>query len=345
MTERLNSPDPKTRASAFRELKERSKTDRSKKEFSAAILGALKNKDESIRLFAVQTVGNIGPDAAGTIPLLNQALKENREPLASSAQAALVKIGSASVPVLIEDLKDKNDPVNHRASEALIQMSSFSVLALMQMWKEEESHEDSAAGETLGKIAVMEPQKIVPYLQDEDSRFVGSVSDFLVAVGSPSVASLIDVLTDPLLRSHAGAAAVQTLSKIGTPAVPALVGTLKSSDAVTRSYSATALGNMGPSAADAVPVLVQNAVSSDQDRDESSALVKIGSASVPALIQILKGTDKEAKLRAINILAQLGPRAHEAMPEVNAILNDSDPRLRGAAEQTMKRIKRKAGKR
>ena len=96
---------------------------------------------------------------------------------------------------------------------------------------------------------------------------------------------------------------------------------------VVRRASATALGQIGPAAAEAVPALIK--VLGDAERvvrgRAAEALGKIGPAAaeaVPALIKVLG--DAECRPDAAEALGKIGPAAAEAVPALIKALGDAE---------------------
>jgi hypothetical protein len=91
--------------------------------------------------------------------------------------------------------------------------------------------------------------------------------------------------------------------------IPALIDALKDSDAQVR-YSA------------------------------ASALADIGKPAVPALLDILKGKDQPADLRAnvAYILGQMGSIGQEAVPVLTKLLKDDDAEIRRRAAYALQRF-------
>jgi HEAT repeat protein len=83
-------------------------------------------------------------------------------------------------------------------------------------------------------------------------------------------------------------AAAVALSRIGEPAVPALVEALKSPDPNIRQQAADTLARIGPAAANAVP----------------------------ALTGLLEDPDPRVKKSAVRALGQIGPAAATAVPSL-----------------------------
>ncbi len=65
------------------------------------------------------------------------------------------------------------------------------------------------------------------------------------------------------------------------------------------------------------------------------------SASVPELQRVLASADPTARLQALHSLAQLGPRAADAIPRVTSLLDDPGPQYRAAAARALGQIVRR----
>ncbi len=111
-----------------------------------------------------------------------------------------------------------------------------------------------------------------------------------------------------------------------------------------RSLSAQALGNMGPGAKPALPVLTE-AMADDRSfarRDAALALWQIdrqASRAVPVLRDCLR--DRRSayqRQQAAAALAEIGPEAKDAVPELIDAFHDRDRALRKQAGDALKKI-------
>lgn len=140
----------------------------------------------------------------------------------------------------------------------------------------------------------------------------------------------------------------------GKAAVPALKAALKSDAAELRVAAATALHAIGPGAADALWVLMdnfQNDTVAEPRHEAGSALLSIGAVDekqIPVLCGILKKhADAEVRMFAGLILSKWGgspsPHATDAIPDLIEALRDTDAGIRGASLLALSSFGARAG--
>jgi HEAT repeat protein len=131
------------------------------------------------------------------------------------------------------------------------------------------------------------------------------------------------------------------LSKIGAPALPALIAALEDESAPRRAGVARALGEMGPTAASAAPALVKNVGHWDETvrRETADALGQIGAPAVAPLIAALTATDEKARQGAATALGQVGKPASDAAKPLTALLaKETSVPVRAAALVALSRV-------
>jgi hypothetical protein len=164
-----------------------------------------------------------------------------------------------------------------------------------------------------------QPVQVQPDLQGLAAIFGGTEVDWLIKtvaedVKREAVPELVEMLHDP--NPTARVVAARTLRQMGPDALeatPELVGTATHDpDARARFHAALALVDIGSDAQHSVPVLV-DAFKNNQ----------------------LSG---EAKSQVLEALGKLGPRAKDAVPALIDVLRGSDPRRNSQALDALKKI-------
>ncbi|NWF58080.1 MAG: HEAT repeat domain-containing protein [Fischerella sp.] len=146
-------------------------------------------------------------------------------------------------------------------------------------------------------------------------------------------------LTETQINSHIQrlknpqqrAAAIDYLTTVGKPAVPALITALQDSDAQVRASAAIIIGKIGPAAAQSAPVLLR--AIGDKDATVRShavqAIKKIGrQAYVPYLIAGLDSKNAWERYSTAHALRGMGKDAGYAVPALMKKLDDEDAWMR-----------------
>jgi HEAT repeat protein len=117
--------------------------------------------------------------------------------------------------------------------------------------------------------------------------------------------------------------------------LPALTEALK--DRTVGWQAALAIGEIGPSAAEAVPALIealkQEQVPRPLRTPPSSALAlgRVGPVAVPPLIEVLKDSRASVRTSAVIALGLVGVDARAAAPALFELLKDKDSEVRSAS--------------
>ncbi len=178
-------------------------------------------------------------------------------------------------------------------------------------------------------------------LRDGNGNERGSAATALGKLGpraKKAVPYLVKALKDKEIgvRDRVG----QALEKIGEDAVPELIKAARDPDEVTRRRVLVILGNIGPAAKDALPVVFELRSDNDEFVQEAAkaAFVKIR-ADVNTLVKDLKDKDEEIRALAatnIGILGAEGKSGVQALSEV--LLRDKSRTVRREAARALGRI-------
>ena len=161
----------------------------------------------------------------------------------------------------------------------------------------------------------------------------------LAQLGETAIPLLIEMLQDDVARRNAGYA----LSAIGAPAVPALIDAMTDQSPEVVAMAAETLGDIGPAAEAAAPVVAgvlgSQAVSVRRNAAEALGLVtQNGTNGVAALAQALKDPDEWVRRHASLGLARIGVHAETAIPALTKALHDDNRYVRANSAHTLFRI-------
>ena len=228
------------------------------------LMKALKHKDMDVGRKAVESLGRIGAPA---LELLIQALKD--EDVRSLATEALGRMGTPAVEPLIQALKDEYH-VDSREMPAKALLGGFGIYKKVQHYIVR-----SGAAEALGKIGdarAVEP--LIQALKDRDYDVRGKAAEALGKIGD---ARAVEPLIQALKDEYAQPAAIESLGKIGAPAVEPLIQYLVSVRPIMYTRGASV-----------------------------KSLIKIGAPAVEPLIQALKNEYNVVRSGAADSLGEIG---------------------------------------
>jgi HEAT repeat protein len=97
-----------------------------------ALIDALNNPDENIRIIAIAALGEIGIPAASAVPALKTALTDKSVEVRLITVDALGKIRKRAVPSLITALEDRDEEVRQAATNALVKIGKPALPGLIK---------------------------------------------------------------------------------------------------------------------------------------------------------------------------------------------------------------------
>jgi HEAT repeat protein len=220
-----------------------------------ALMASLKENNRPVRLFALATLTQLGADAKGAVPAIAALVTDADEAVWSESLITLEKLGpvaEAAIPSLLPLLKDKDSTVRLRVAEVVAAIGTFRAVPAVETLSEFLKPKE-ATGIRLRAIAAL--AKLGPEAW-------------------PGVRPLIQAIKDK--DSEIRSTATDALGKIGKEAVPVLVEALQGDiNSNVRLACCQALGEIGPEAKDAIPVLRATSTE-DRNKDvQKAALVAI----------------------------------------------------------------------
>jgi HEAT repeat protein len=313
-----------------------------------------------VRFAAVEALGRLGHPAKGTIDGVGRCLFDADAFVRSRALWTLHRIADpatcdrwmAEPPVTVArvtwrgiDLKDQSEGTRQSAQFqaaalrsgsltaqfAIVRLGRAAVPGLVEALKDSDPNVRATAGDTLRMLGVKAreavPALLAALVAEQDDGPIRAMVSALTAIGLD--ASMIPALSAALGRGPLSAyAAADALAGIGEASVPALLEIAKTAGMGTEGhYAIDALGRIGPSAASAVPTLIEflQAERSLHRPAAAEALGRMGSAAAPALPALVAGvrSDREyVRTACVKALTALGPVAAPALPDLLALAGD-----------------------
>jgi len=118
---------------------------------------------------------------------------------------------------------------------------------------------------------------------------------------------------------------------------------LEEPNPATRLAAIHAVGEIGPEAREAIPLLVET-IRQTRNHDKrllvacNKALLGMGPEIVPYIVPLLKDQEWEMRRGGAWLLGKVGPDAEDAVPALTEALNDSNAAVRMKAAEALKRI-------
>ena len=321
LTSLLSNPSAEVRAHAAIAL---GKFGAEAKSAAPALAKLLSDSDLNVKLDAAAALGSIGPDASDAVPQLSKAMQAGPNALTLTSASALAAIGKASVPAL-NKLLTNDSPLKLLAIHVLGEIGAGSEASIPELLKLTKS-------------------------PDADIRETAIIS--LGEIGPAAIKAEPELIE--IMKTGTGKArntAVYALSKIGSKkALPLFKKYAASSSKDERFHLVCSWALLRENPQDpetvkaALPGLIK--ILSDEKplvrREAAKAISLTGAlakSATPNLIKALK-TEKDpgVVMELMTALAEIGPSAATAIPQITPYLNSDDPLLRTVATYALARF-------
>jgi HEAT repeat protein len=312
-----------------------------------ALAAALWDRDQDVRQSCATALEKIGPDAMPAVPDLVELLDPRSEAQseATSALTAIDQAGEAVLPLIFEKLEarssqeievvrscfsaltsfagrspradaailsgthDPDQDIRIDAIKALTRLDAdLSRPILLDLLDDDDKQIQFKAAESLMQMKIY-PDEAIPVLLHsiEDHQVAAEYLDRFGDRAAPAVPYLKDRLDDPdpyTRRSALGAAL--KIRPARALAIPRLLKELSSKDEEKGSREALIekIGAIGPEAKDAAPLIIPFLAGETTYYTASEALKKIGEAAVPELLNALVQENRDIRRRAAALLGE-----------------------------------------
>lgn len=358
LAEQIRDPDPAVRAAAAHSLGQMGPR---AARFSSQLVQLLDDRDSQVRQAASVALGRIGK---GSIDALIRALQRGDPVFLQNAVEALGRIGAIAARPLIATLEDESNPVLARryAAMALAEVGAGDkrvVPALAKALGNEMPEVRMSAAAALGNIgpaaAAALPELISLSGNQREDVLVREYSIAALARIAPADGSVNSALVravaddDPRVYEAALAALVATRALAQAHGgmderIAALTRQLQNGTPEARLDAARRLGEFGPYAAPAVPVLTAVLAGRQNDAElRQTAAMSLGligprsEGAVPELIAVLDDENRQIANSALVALGRIGPQTRN-IPALLQAMRSGDLATRGAAAASLQQF-------
>ncbi len=295
----------------------------------------LEDRNVDFRRIGISLLDQIGSGARSVLPSVLKALGDDDTAVRAGAASIVERLGAAgaeAVPALTQNLY---------ASQRAVRSQSASALG------------------SIGPAAKTARRALVECLLDPDENVRYAAALALKSIDPTYVEAtpaLLDALNDASPKVRLGA--IDALSRIAPSSIPemipllaALAGSPYPLD--VRLPAVEGLHDLGASeeAKRAIPWLLVTIADIDPSNCLHAArvLARIDPSRAPnvilALAAALRAPSAAARIYILRTLGEFGPKAREATPEIEYLLQDSGPGVREEALKTLQAINPNEGKR
>jgi HEAT repeat protein len=276
-------------------------------------LEGLKHKSAGMRVQGMQGLSMFGNTAASSAPAVAEMLRDDDANVRQQAVYALQNVGGgkpeAVMPILTKIFKDGNAEARQKVLQVVHLYRDKSIGLVTDGLKDKDAHVRQQAILALQNVRGS-PEKMVPILtalyQEGDAGMKCSILSIAYIYGAKSMS---------------------------------LVTTgLKDNDANVRQHAINALHNLQGDLTEVLPTIV--ALLKDKKTGENRhqlvwLLARSGEGAAPHLGDLLKDSDANVRVQAIQILRGMGAKSAKAMPAIEEAVKDSNSTVRVLAIHTV----------
>lgn len=291
-------------------------------------VGVLFSAEDQLRITLIHNLGEIGGTNEEIVPIILGALRDTNGEIRATAKSAiqwgcLTEAANASTGALLGALKDSDEEVSSSAAHLLGLIMGENVKVIPALIKYLGDPDAKTRARAIGLLIkpvgerVATP-RLIEALDSTNALVRGAAARILGTYGTvagaavPKLAELVkeENEQDTQIR-YSAAEALWRIDQQLRPLIPFRIAELKHEREGVRWDAASFLGERGPEAACAVPILAE-----------------------------MLRNDSRSRLRAkaATTLGQIGPQAKAAIPALKQALQDENKNVRDAAAEALKQI-------
>lgn len=290
-----------------------------------ALLGAVKDPSPEVRLPAIQALTLVGEEAVGALEALIGALGEEREDLQVASCQVLRGLGekaAPAAPALVERLESSSSEVRLAALEALEELGDLPEKSLPPITRQL-AHEQEPIRRAATRVLARQGPRASSALEPIREAFSDSRGELRVAQ----------------------ARAIVSLMESREKRLEFLLEALEDRESPVRRAVMEMLGEIGPAAQAAVPVLFDKMGDEYERRAAYEALRRIEPTDVEILRKACQHRSRFIRGFAVSRLGNLEWKAEAALEDVRRLTRDGDGRVRQRARQALEAIEKSLEKR
>lgn len=285
---------------------------------------------------------------AGDVAALLDALDSADVKVRTRAASDLAELGPkarAAVPRLTTMLGSDDKELRLAAAWALARIAPETEgleRVFLEALRTEDVNQKTAGAIGLAQVGCQDPSGIatlIKALEHWEDMVSGFAGEALARIGKPAVPGLVESLKHPNSRVRANAA--RALGKIGLAAreaIPAIIPLLDDRDRYVRQQAARALGGFAPEAKEVVEPLLKAIRANDYymvGEAAAGSLSRFGPAVIPDLVDLLYDANAVHRKAALTAIGSMGP---DAVPHLVRVLASQSQEVRVGVLLALSRI-------
>ncbi len=299
-----------------------------------------------LRRAAASALAKLGPEG---VDALTVALRDPQRDVRQDAALGLLEIGpeaTEAIPALVAALRD--DDISGTIGNALAWKVKGPAVPFLMKTLEEPGGGPYMATEVLARIGAPAVPALVSALESPSLSVRRTAARILNQIGSvpeEALPAVIAVMNDSSREEEVRAAMPAILRRTpGSTAYTALVGGLASDSGAVRRIAAEQIGEIGPAAADAVPLLLKLLSDPAASSSAGRALERMGGTALAALEGVLRDSpDPSVRARALDAYSSVEPDPRKKLRVLTAALKEPSEPVRVMAARRLGSLGLQAG--
>lgn len=290
----------------------------------------------NLRVYALNKLRDLtGENDKRALSTLEETIKHSYAPIRKASVEALKRIGGEAASILSIALHDVDPQISSLASEGLSRLGAMALPYILQKSPPQTKHYDPRVGLTLTNMDDTTIPHLLDLLDSADARMRENVIPVLKGKRGNVIPDLLNKLRDE--KQYVRQGVIRVLHGVDSPPViRALKRCITDENAGVRQLAAMALG----AARDESSVSELGKLLGDTDQKvreaAANALLDIGPASVPALMEQLAQGDIATRTDAAKLLGDLGDPA--AIIKLAHALYDPERSVGKQAREALRKI-------